>query len=63
MKRDKFKWYVVKKEYVNYLRKFDDKVECIDYDNSLKPYIGIVIKIEDYNYYIPISSPKKNIII
>lgn len=55
----KLKWYVVDKEYVNYLRKFDSKVENIDYKDNLKPYIGIIIKIKNFNYYVPISSPKK----
>lgn len=55
----KLKWYVVDKEYVKYLRKFDSRVENIDYKGNLKPYIGIIIKINNFNYYVPISSPKK----
>ena len=59
MQENKFKWYIANKKYVNYLRKFDSKVEKIEYDNKLKPYIGIVIKINDFNYYVPVSSPKE----
>ena len=40
MKENKLKWYIADKEYVNYLRQFDEKVENIDYNTKLKPYIG-----------------------
>ncbi len=59
MKKDKLKWYIADKEYVNYLRKFDNKVENIDYNEKLKPYIGILITINKFNYYVPISSAKE----
>lgn len=59
MKENKLKWYVADKEYVNYLRTFDNKVENIDYNNKLKPYIGILIEIDKFNYYVPISSSKE----
>ena len=55
------KIYSVSDEYVNYLRKFDNKI----YDNKenirthTRKYVGVVIKIENMNYYIPMSSPKK----
>lgn len=58
MKENKLKWYIVDKDYVNYLKRFDDKVENIEYALKLKPYIGILININDFNYYVPISSPK-----
>ena len=56
---NKLKWYVVNKEYVSYLKKFDDKVENINYSEKLKPYIGILITINEINYYVPISSVKE----
>lgn len=56
---EKLKWYVVDKKYVNYLKEFDNKVENIDYKENLKPYIGIIIKINDFKYYVPISSAKE----
>lgn len=59
MKEEKLKWYVVNKEYVNYLKKYDNKVENITYNEKLKPYIGILININDFNYYVPISSVKE----
>lgn len=59
MKNEKLKWYIVDNKYVNYLRKYDNKVERIDYNKRIKPYIGIVLNIKEYNYYIPISSVKE----
>lgn len=58
MERKKLKWYIVDKDYINYLRKYDNKVENIDYANKLKPYIGILVTINEINYYVPISSAK-----
>lgn len=59
MKENKLKWYIVNKEYINYLRGFDNKVENINYSERLKPYIGILITINTVNYYVPISSGKE----
>jgi len=59
MERKKLKWYIVDKDYVNYLRRYDSKVENIDYADKLKPYIGILVTINDINYYVPISSVKE----
>ncbi len=56
------KLYAIKDRYINYLRKFDNKV----YDNKeanrkvTRKYLGIVLKINNVNYYIPMSSPKKS---
>lgn len=59
MKKNKLRWYVADKEYVKYLRQFEDKVENIEYNEKLKPYIGIVININGFDYYVPISSVKQ----
>ena len=56
------KLYAITNEYINYLRKFDKRV----YDNKedkrtvMRKYLGIVLKINQLNYYIPMSSPKKS---
>ena len=57
--KDKLIWYIVDKEYVSYLKEFDNKVENIDYSNRFKPYLGIIITINEINYYVPISSVKE----
>ena len=59
MEKEKLRWYVVNKDYINYLQQYDNKVENIDYKVKLKPYIGIIIKINNFNYYVPISSFKE----
>lgn len=57
---EKFKIYSVSDEYIDYLRKVYPNV----YSNKAgqrfhtRKYIGIVLKIKNYNYYIPMSSPK-----
>ena len=58
MKKEKLKWYIASKEYINYLKKYDNKIENIEYNNKLKPYIGIILFINNFNYYVPISSSK-----
>ncbi len=56
------KLYTVIDEYIDYLRQFDSKV----YDNKkdkrkvMRKYLGIVLTINEMNYYIPMSSPKKS---
>lgn len=54
----KINWYIIKKEYIKYLQRFDNKVQNINYYNSYKPYVGIVFKMNEFNYYVPISSVK-----
>lgn len=56
---DKLRWYVVDKNYVKFLKQYDNKIEDIDYNTKLKPYIGIIIKINKFNYYVPLSSAKE----
>ena len=52
-------WFVVDKNYVSYLKKFDDRVGQVEYGEKLKLHIGILIEIADYKYYVPVSSPKE----
>lgn len=51
-------WYIVNKKYVKYLKFFDNKIENIEYQSNLKPFIGIILNINNFNYYVTISSPK-----
>lgn len=51
-------WYVVDKDYVNYLIQFDSKVGYVEYGERMKLHIGIILIIEDFNYYVPVSSVK-----
>ena len=59
MNNNELKWYIIRKDYVDYLKKFDEKVQNIEYYNTAKPYIGVVFSINDFKYYVPISSKKQ----
>ncbi len=51
-------WYVVDKKYISYLQKYDKNVQNINYGEKLKPYIGIIFQVNNFDYYVPISSVK-----
>lgn len=46
----------IKEEYINYLRTKEPKV--LKNKNEKRPYIGIVLEMTNYTYFIPLSSPK-----
>ena len=56
----KLNLYNISDDYIDYLRKFENKV----YDNKeeiriqQRKYLGVVLSINNYNYFIPMSSPK-----
>ena len=58
----KLNLYSISDKYIKYLKKFDDKI----YDNKeeirthKRKYLGVVLTVNDFNYYIPMSSPKKS---
>lgn len=58
----KLNLYSVSDNYIKYLRRFDDKI----YDNKEeirtheRKYLGVVLTVNEFNYYIPMSSPKKS---
>jgi len=57
----KLNLYSVSDKYIEYLRQFDNKI----YDNKEeirtheRKYVGVVLTVNEFNYYIPMSSPKK----
>ena len=55
------KIYSVTDEYINYLRTSYPNVYSNKQDTRVhtRKYVGVVIKVENYNYYIPLSSPKE----
>ena len=58
---EEFKLYSVSDEYIEYLRAIFPNV----YSNKettrvhTRKYVGIVLRLENYHYYIPMSSPKE----
>ena len=56
MEQNRLKLYYISDEYVNYLRKYDDKVRFNK--NHTRPYIGVVYTYNGNNYFAPLASPK-----
>ena len=50
------KFYDIDEDYVKYLQSIDGQIPNIGYDTNNKFICGIVLNINDYNYYAPISS-------
>lgn len=56
----KYGFYTVNPDYLEYLNQIDSEVYYNQsYRNSIKPFVGIIVGIENYNYFIPISSAKE----
>lgn len=53
-----FKIVKVDYKYCNYLRKFDNKVSYNEGTKELRPFIGILFVVGNYEYFAPLSSPK-----
>jgi len=51
--------YNVVPEYCDYLRRYDRKVPYNAGNKEKRPFIGIVLKINNHNYYAPLTSPKE----
>lgn len=49
--------YRIKEDYINSLRKSDDKV--LKNKSEKRPYLGVVFSVNGYDYFVPLSSPKK----
>ena len=56
------KWYAVKKEYIDYLKKWDKKVPNVDYGNRMKCFIGVIFIKNDIEYFAPLTSFKEKFI-
>lgn len=53
-----FKIVKVDYKYCNYLRQFDNRVSYNAGSKELRPFIGILFIVEEYEYFAPLSSPK-----
>lgn len=53
-------WYLLNKEYLDYLREFDSFVPSLDgYGGKFKPFFGKLFSVDQLDYYAPISSGKQ----
>ena len=56
----KLKFYEVDGKYIQFLKeKGDDKIPNIDYKKHKKFFCGIVLTINNFNYFAPVSSYNK----
>lgn len=51
-------FYRVKEDYCNFLRIHDPCVPYTMEEKASRPFVGIVIHVNHYEYYAPLSSPK-----
>lgn len=61
MVKGKLKIIRVKPDYIQYLRKFDSKVQFnqTELNKDNKPFIGVLFSIHNKDYYVPISSANR----
>lgn len=50
------KFYHIKDEYIDFLKKYDGKVAYNKQES--RPYLGVVLEIDSHKYYAPFTSPK-----
>ena len=55
-KQETLKFYIVNERYIKYLSKFDSHVSWNK--EQKRPYIGIVLKVEEHLYFAPLYSYK-----
>ena len=58
------KLYEVDNNYIDYLKKFDNKVlhHSNPSYNHTRKYLGILFNINEFKYIAPLSSPKQKVI-
>lgn len=50
------KLYIINDNYIDFLKNFSENVKYNK--NESRPYVGIVLKINEHNYFAPLGSPK-----
>ena len=48
----------VNSDYCDYLRKFDNRVSYDKDKKELRPFVGVLFRIEEIEYFAPLTSPK-----
>lgn len=56
IKLGKLNFYIIEDNYIKYLSQFDKHIAYNK--NAKRPYIGIVIIVEEHYYFAPLFSPK-----
>lgn len=53
----KLRIYRIAENYVRYLHAVDGRVQ---YNKGGRPYVGVVLTVEGFRYFVPLESPKPN---
>ena len=53
-----FKLVKIDSKYCDYLRQFDNRVMYNSDSKELRPFVGVLFKVNDYEYFAPLCSPK-----
>lgn len=51
------KLYEIDRDYMDYLHKIDSKVLTHNVDKHQRKFIAIKVKLNGYQYFVPLSSP------
>lgn len=54
----RFRFYHITERYIRFLQSGDKRVQYNKHQS--RPYVGIVLKINSVDYYVPLESPKPN---
>ena len=55
---EELKLYRIEEEYAKYIYNLDEKVLIAYNVKNKRPFIGIILKINEIDYFAPLSSPK-----
>lgn len=50
--------FIIDYKYCDYLRNFDSKVCYNKGKKELRPFVGVLFTIDNFEYFAPLSSPK-----
>ena len=55
-----FGFYLIDEPYLKYLHEIDEEVRYDEYkDYERKPFVGILVQVRGYTYFIPLTSAKQ----
>ena len=55
-----FGFYTIDSDYLEYLSEIDQEVYFnSSYGHSTKPFVGIIVGIKQFKYFIPLTSAKQ----
>lgn len=56
----KVPFFYVHNDYIDHLRRYDSRVMYNKPEFHRRPYVGLCIEINEFDYFIPLSSAKEN---